>query len=103
MNFFQRSFEITRKSNLLKNLRNLVWFKNIDINSFFPRCYELSNSYDFEAFTSDYKYTKAESYLKLYLNDKKNVSLEQVKASIKIIKKKIKTFSEIMDIPNVKK
>ena len=80
----------------------MVWYKNIDISSFFPRCFDLSDQYDYDNFCCDFKVTKAESFLKMYLNNKKNITIEQVKISMNIIKRKMMSFAEIMDEPNVK-
>ena len=46
VNHYWKANQITRKSGLLKNLRNL-YFKNICIDKFYPRAYELSDKSDY--------------------------------------------------------
>ena len=45
VNHYWKANQITRKSNLLKNLRNL-YFKNINPDNFYPRCYDLAEKID---------------------------------------------------------
>jgi tubulin monoglycylase TTLL3/8 len=42
----------------------LIWFENVDIDTFFPRCYDLNDTQEFEDFIEDYKISQAESVLK---------------------------------------
>ena len=61
---FSRNGAITRKSGLCKNIKNL-YYKGIDPNNFFPRCYDLSNKNDMGDFIEDFKINKAISILKI--------------------------------------
>ena len=60
---FSRNGAITRKSGLCKNIKNL-YYKGIDPNNFFPRCYDLSDKNDMGDFIEDFKINKAISILK---------------------------------------
>ena len=42
VNHFPKAQAITTKVGLMHNLKNLIWFNNIDIETFYPRCYDLS-------------------------------------------------------------
>ena len=101
VNHFEKNTELTRKVALSKNLRNLIWFRNIDVNKFYPRCYDLSDINDIENFSDDFKSCKAEAILKRYLNDVEKFPLEKVKAAMNILERKLKSLSDIIDIPNV--
>ena len=63
VNHYWKANQITRKSGLLKNLRNL-YFKNVCIDNFYPRAYELSDKTDLEDFIEDFKTNKAICILK---------------------------------------
>ena len=88
-NHYQKENKITRKSNLLKNLRNL-YYKNICIDKFFPRAYELSDKNDLEDFIEDFKTNRAICILKKTLESKgENVNKEEVLTSLDIVKRKL--------------
>ena len=70
-NHFFRNGQITRKSGLCKNVKN-IYYKGIDPMNFFPRCYDLSNKNELEDFRQDYKFTWAMSLLKLFIKDYQN-------------------------------
>ena len=61
-NHFQKAYALTRKSGLCKNIRNL-FYKGINPDNFFPRCYDLSILNDLNNFLNDFKFTKAISIL----------------------------------------
>lgn len=58
---------ITTKVGLCRSLRNLHWYVNLDVNSFYPRCYDLNDLDHMEDFINDFKLSKAESIMKQYL------------------------------------
>lgn len=58
MNHFDKIGGITTKIGLCRNLRNLVWFNSVDIDSFYPRCYSLNDPDDYDSFCEDFKLTK---------------------------------------------
>ena len=89
INHYWKANQLTRKSNLLKNLRNL-YFKNICIDEFFPRAYELSDKSDLEDFIEDFKTNRAICILKNTLESKgENINKEEVLTSLNIIKRKL--------------
>ena len=89
INHYWKANQLTRKSNLLKNLRNL-YFKNICIDEFFPRAYELSDKSDLEDFIEDFKTNRAICILKNTLESKgENINKEEVITSLDIIKRKL--------------
>lgn len=55
-NHFLNNRELTTKSGLLKNLRN-VCEHNVSIDKFFPRCYDLGDNVQVREFTNDFQNT----------------------------------------------
>ena len=89
VNHYWKANQITRKSNFLKNLRNL-YFKNVCIDKFYPRAYELSDKNDLEDFIEDFKTNRAICILKKTLESKgENINKEEVLTSLDIIKRKL--------------
>ena len=89
VNHYWKANQITRKSNFLKNLRNL-YFKDVCIDKFYPRAYELSDKNDLEDFIEDFKTNRAICILKKALESKgENINKEEVLTSLDIIKRKL--------------
>lgn len=60
---------ITNKFELSRSLINLVTNANIDVDSFFPRCYDLNCFYDHANFLVDYKISECVLLLKTGVKD----------------------------------
>jgi tubulin monoglycylase TTLL3/8 len=69
VNHFAKATSITTKVGLTHSLKNLIWFNNIDVDTFYPRCFDLAIPEEFDDFVTDFKATKAQSYLKIYLRE----------------------------------
>ncbi|KAL4438623.1 hypothetical protein ABPG74_015521 [Tetrahymena malaccensis] len=69
-NHFQKNHNLTSKNGIALNLRNLIWYDSVDIDTFYPRCFDLSDVQEFEDFIEEFKFTQAESTLKLYVENK---------------------------------
>ena len=41
VNHFDKNTAVTTKVGLCHNLKNLIWFENVDIDEFYPRCFDL--------------------------------------------------------------
>lgn len=109
VNHYKKTASITRKVELMRNIRNLV-YRGIDVDSFFPRCYDLSEKVDFEDFLDDYKITKCLSNLKIFANEYINkkysannpedkVSLEyfhKIEISYKVLENRINIIDNIL-------
>ena len=96
-NHYFRNGQITRKSGLCKNIKNL-YFSGIDPMNFFPRCYDLSVKDELEDFKQDFKFTWAISLLKLFQKEKnenasltlsKKFSSEVISTSIDIVSRNL--------------
>ena len=66
-NHFQNNRELTTKSGLLKNLRNMTDIR-VNIDSFFPRCYDLGDGVQVKELIKDYNRTAILNVLKKYVN-----------------------------------
>jgi len=103
VNHFEKNASITTKIGLCKNIRSLVWFENVDINTFFPRCFDMNDFDDIEKFTDEFKLTKAISILKRYMrlfkqkNNEHLVLLETAKIAVNVVKSNLKDLDEIID------
>ncbi|MCQ2818140.1 MAG: tubulin--tyrosine ligase family protein [archaeon] len=80
---------ITRKNGLCQNIKNL-YYKGIDPNNFFPRCYDLSINIERDDFFEDFKLTKAISVL-VKFNEIKDYKpkLDVLKTALNIVERKL--------------
>mgnify|MGYP006907046573 CR=1 FL=1 len=67
VNHFPKAQAITTKVGLMHNLKNLIWFNNIDIETFYPRCYDLALQEECDDFAQEYMAVKAECHIKKYV------------------------------------
>jgi tubulin monoglycylase TTLL3/8 len=89
------NIEITRKSGLTNNLKRL-YFKNVEADNFFPRCFELSDKMDYDDFVEDFKTTFIISILKQYVLGSQ-VPNNVMNFSITVIRKKIECWTSGYD------
>ena len=72
VNHFPKTPLITSKVGLTHSLRNLFWFRNVDINTFYPRCFDLTVNAEHSDFIQEFKMTRAQSLLKVYVREMRN-------------------------------
>ena len=94
-NHYYRNGQITRKSGLSKNIKNL-YYLGIDPMNFFPRCYDLSVKTELEDFKQDFKFTWAMSLLKLFKKESAEKKENQT-TSNKLPSKVISTAINIVE------
>ncbi len=107
MNHFNKAAAITTKVGLCHNLKNLIWFNNVDIDTFYPRCFDLALQEELEDFIQEFKAVKAESYVKIFVKEmreskgeKTTVPDKVLKIAMKVCDKRLKELDELIDDPN---
>ena len=50
VNHFYKATSITTKVGLTHSLKNLIWFNSVDIDTFYPRCYDLGLTEELDDF-----------------------------------------------------
>ena len=55
INHFIGAQSLTTKVGLCKTLRSLIYFNDIDIDTFYPICFDLNNVEDYQDFVEEYK------------------------------------------------
>ena len=97
VNHFLNNGSITRKSGLIKSLKNL-YFKGINPDNFYPRCYNLGIREDYYDFLEDYKLNYIMGILKKYkiFCEKINNNKEDKEKNIEndIIKKESENYND---------
>jgi len=69
VNHFNKATSLTTKVGLLHNLKNLIWYDNIDVETFFPNCFDLAVGEDLDDFIDEFKAVKAESWVKIFVRE----------------------------------
>ena len=94
VNHFTKNGCLTRKNGLCKSIRNL-YFKNINPDNFYPRCYDLSEKNDLYDFLNDFKLTKAISILIKFSLEGNNSNINEkiILTCLKIINANIPTLT----------
>ena len=69
VNHYAKATSITTKVGLTHSLKNLVWFNNVDIDAFYPRCYDMGLQEELDDFSQEFKSVKAQCYLKIYVRE----------------------------------
>jgi tubulin monoglycylase TTLL3/8 len=103
VNHFEKNTSITTKVGLCRNLRNLIWFNNVDIDTFYPTCFDMGDTNDFDDFVEYFKVLKAEGCLKTYIQmyNEKNPELKsmegKVKVALAVSQRRLRDLDDIID------
>jgi tubulin monoglycylase TTLL3/8 len=100
VNHFCKSAAITTKIGLCHSLKNLIFFNNVDVDIFFPQCFDLQDRDDFEEFVENFKAIKAETVVKKHICDAEEVKADALKAAIKICERRLLDLDDIIDMKN---
>jgi hypothetical protein len=80
----------------------MKWACDQDYREYYPRCYDLSDQEQLEEFLSDFKLTKAESILKLFLiggtdNNDNEISEKTVRVALNVIERSLRDWDDVID------
>eukprot|EP00831_Metopus_contortus_P056682 TRINITY_DN4871_c0_g1_i1.p1 TRINITY_DN4871_c0_g1~~TRINITY_DN4871_c0_g1_i1.p1 ORF type:complete len:460 (-),score=117.39 TRINITY_DN4871_c0_g1_i1:174-1553(-) len=104
VNHYEKNGFLTTKAGLCHNLRNLIWFNNVDIDTFYPRCFDLLDSNELEDFKEEFKSMKAEGILKEFIiggGKVETVGEERLLVALNICQKRLRDIDDILDESNV--
>ena len=117
MNHFTQSSAITTKVGLTNSLKNLIWFKNIDIDTIYPRCFDFTQPEAVSDFTEEFKAVKAQSVLQTYVREMRNAYEKQINkgncadissqsvsekvldVALKVSERRLRDIDEMLDNP----
>lgn len=107
VNHFNKAAAITTKVGLCHNLQNLIWFNNVDIDTFFPRCFDLAIQDELDDFIEDFKAIKAESYVRSFVREMREsqgekpstVTKQVLKVALNVSERRLKELDEMIDDP----
>lgn len=120
VNHFTTATSITTKVGLTHSLRNLIWFNNVDIDTFYPRCFDCGIQEELDDFIQEFKAVKACSYLKTYIREVRecyealeadgneqnatisapSISKKVLATSIAVCTKRTRDLNDLIDDPN---
>ena len=102
VNHFNNNQGLTSKFGVARNLRTLILGANIDVDRFFPRCYDLGDQPDFENFVENFKIGFAETVVRRFLvQPERYHNLElKMRIAIEVLEKRTRSFSEVVDVFN---
>jgi len=104
VNHFDRCRDLTTKIGLSLNLRNSAWYSGVDLDSFYPRAYDLYDPLERADFVLNFKFTKAESILRQFLRhvdegDEMTFSQDVISVCNKICIRMTTDPEEVLDCP----
>lgn len=76
VNHFEKSGDISTKAGLCLTMRQVHWSIKFDVRTAFPRCYNLSDKSEIEAFKIDFHRSAAAAVLRTHLTLSSNISSE---------------------------
>lgn len=97
VNHFEKNNLITTKVGLTHSLKNLIWWNNISVNSFFPKCFDLTENEELDDFKNEYMFIKAESVVKKYVASEKIANLERLQVAMYACEKRLKDIDDQLD------
>lgn len=105
VNYFARNSELTSKVGLCKNL-SACTLDRVDVECFYPRCYDMTNPTQVEHFIEDYKATKCLCLVKRFVadggvtmetNNGKGFPREAVVTALSICRRRAADVDDLLD------
>ena len=116
VNHFAKAASITTKVGLTHSLKNLIWFNAVDIDTFYPRCYDLAIGEEVDDFIQEFKQLKAVGYMKIYVREMREafaasnnsmtaeitsrVPDRVYEVAMKVCKQRTRDLDDLIDDPN---
>lgn len=107
VNHFDRCRDLTTKIGLSLNLRNSIWHSGVDQEEYYPRAYDLSDPGERADFVLSFKFTKAESVLRQFIdhmgkdNAEMTFSQEVVDVASKMCLRQLTDVDDVLDCPEL--
>jgi len=104
INHFDRNTSITTKAGLARNIRNLIWYENEDVDDLYPRCYDVNDIAELDDFLDDYKFNQAIATLHGAIDSKDltyqvpecNMAMLKICVANDICQRRLKPIEEII-------
>lgn len=93
-------------------MKNLIWFNNIDVDTFYPRCFDLGLPEETHDFISDFKATKAQCFIKIFVREMREafdegralisqtVVRELLYVAMEVSLRRVRDLDDLIDDPN---
>lgn len=94
VNHFLKNNLITTKVGLTNSLKNLIWWNNVDIDSFFPKSFDLTEMQEQEDFKNEFRFLKAECIVKNFISNKKINFIEILNVAFHVCEKRLKDVDD---------
>lgn len=80
---------------LTHSLKNLIWWNNVAIDSFFPKCFDLTEGEELDDFKNEFRFIKAECIVKNYVKEVTTIKhLERLLVALSICEKRLKDIDD---------
>eukprot|EP00440_Ansanella_granifera_P059211 gb/GFBE01064184.1/.p1 GENE.gb/GFBE01064184.1/~~gb/GFBE01064184.1/.p1 ORF type:complete len:820 (+),score=197.24 gb/GFBE01064184.1/:1-2460(+) len=107
VNYFARNSELTSKVGLCNSLYGCCTLDRVDVNSFFPRCFDFTTPVQVEHFVEDFKLTTCCCLLRRFVEGggltaeggaaSKGYPQEVVRVALEVCKRRAKAVDELLD------
>lgn len=106
VNHFDRCRDLTTKVGLSLSLKNCIWHAGVESEEFFPRSYDLSEPCERAEFVSNFKFTKAESVLRQFMQHmtqeaENTFSEEVIDVASKMCLRLLTNIDDVLDCPEL--
>ena len=98
VNHFRFNGCITTKIGLCRNLGKVINFNNVDIDTFFPKCYSFKEDGALDEFSEQFKITKAECILKRFAKGE-SVDPDMLDVAMTVCRRSLLDLDDIIDNP----
>lgn len=101
VNHFLKNNLITTKTGLTSSLKYLIWWNTVDMDTFYPKCFDLTDNMETEDFKNEYRFIKAESIVKIFKKEKTIKHFERLQVALNVCWKRMKDVDDQLDDPKL--